>query len=456
MSHPDVKLQYGLPVLTITCEDTGREQEMVISFAAPVDGSHRDIALLHAPVELFGLPEHDVCEDNEMPHGPFQLPDFLVPSIEAAIDSVVPSGAPVWLEFREPTGLTPVVPWEALLSRFGHPVLRLPAQSIMPEAPSGSFDAVVCFSSPRSEELLPERLVEAFVEQIPPDLAQFATFHLFADSAVQPLLRCVRDHFGEEFRIMIYDPADAPDITRPVGSDRTSEAVENPWLLWMRESLRGQTADVVHFLCHGYVRRGHGGIALAESPIRNIDPEWAAFISAGELCQFLNDVGAWSVAFTSPPGNSSPAGLWLLQYSVAQLRPGPVLLHDMETVEQADLGNAYRFLYMPEPHPPPLSRGISLYCHPHHVAAGTPEADASSARVLNDYTLAGKVGTVKQSRWVAASQRILEQAAVKVSSAADTSTQEVRDGAENALRWVAGVIAKHAAVDASRKDKENA
>jgi hypothetical protein len=322
----------------------------------------------------------------------------------------------------------------------------------MPETPSDSFDAVVCFSSPMSRELLPEQLVQMFVAQIPPDLARVVRFHLFADAALQGLLNLVQERFGEEFRIHIYNPMDAPAYTR-AGADRAYDVIENPWLIWMRESLRGLSADVVHFLCHGYVRRGHGALALAESPVRNVNREWAAFISAGELAAFLNDVGAWSVAFTSPPGNHSPPGLRLLQHEVAQLRPGPVLCHDMETAAQSELGNTYRFLYTHEPGPPVVSPGISLYCHPHRALSGLAEPDDTSSEKLRSYTLTGKVRTVKQSHWVTASQRILEQAAVRVSAAADTSTDEARKGAEDALRWVSDLIAKHAAAYDSSREK---
>jgi hypothetical protein len=330
--------------------------------------------------------------------------------------------------------------------------LRLPQQTIIPQAPNDDFDAVICFSSPMAKELLPDQLVEMFIQQIPRDLARVVTFHLFADAAVQPLLQAVRNRFGEEFRIRIYNPEEAPDLKDVPNPDRLTEAIENPWLLWIRDSLREQTADVVHFLCHGYVRRGHGALALAESPIRNVNRNWAGFIFSPELSVFLNEVGAWSVAFTSPPGNESVAGLRLLQHEIAQLRPGPVLLHDMESAAQSDLGSAYRFLYTQDSMPPVLSRGITLYCHPNQALSSDSQDEASN-QILRDYTLLGKVRAVKQSAWVATSQRILEQAAERVSAASEKSTAEVRAGADNALRWVSELIAKHAAQDESKEKK---
>jgi hypothetical protein len=452
MSQPDIRSQYGLPVFTLAFDDMPEGRELVLSFSATIDGERRDVGLLHAPIELFGLPREDACELEGMPRGPFQFPDFLVPAIQSLVSSSVPPDAAVWLEFTEPSGLLPIVPWEALFTPFGHPVLRLPQQTIIPQAPNDAFDAVICFSSPMAKELLPEQLVEMFIQQIPPDLARVVTFHLFADAAVQPLLQAVRNRFGEEFRIRIYNPEEAPDLKDVPNRDRLTEAIENPWLLWIRDSLREQTADVVHFLCHGYVRRGHGALALAESPIRNVNRSWAGFIFSPELSVFLNEVGAWSVAFTSPPGNESVAGLRLLQHEIAQLRPGPVLLHDMESAAQSALGSAYRFLYTQDSTPPVLSPGITLYCHPNQALSRESQDEASN-QILRDYTLLGKVRAVKQSAWVATSQRILEQAAERVSAASEKSTAEVRAGADNALRWVSELIAKHAAEDESKENK---
>jgi hypothetical protein len=455
MSAPDLKQQYGLPVIRISCDQTSGLDDIVLFFTAIIEGEFRDVALLHAAKELFGLPAHEVCEIGEMPHGPFQLPDFLVPSIDAAL-AAVPAGTPVWIEFVEPCGLLPVVPWEVLFAPFGHPVLRLPQQALMPETPSEAFDAVVCFSSPMSHELLPEDLVEHFVQLIPPDLARYATFHLFADAAVQPLLQAVRQRFGEEFHITIYDPEKAPPVTRS-STESSSSAIENPWLIWMRESMRGQSADVVHFLCHGYVRRGHGALALAESPVRNVNRNWSQFIFPGELSTFLNDVGAWSVAFSSPPGNSSPAGLRLLQHEIAQLRPGPVLHHDMTLGGPSDLGDTYRFLYTRDIQPPVLSPAISLYCHPYRAVTGISDPDDTSREVLSSYTLSGRVPGIKQRRWVASTQRILEQAAVRANAVEEATTQETRIGTNTALRWVADLVARHASVeddpDSGGKDK---
>ena len=169
MSQADIKSQHGLPVFNLACEDMPEGRQVVLSFSATIDGERRDVALLHAPIELFGLPREDACELQGMPRGPFQLPDFLVPAIQSLISSSVPSDAAVWLEFTEPSGLLPIVPWETLFAPFGHRVLRLPQQSIIPQTPNDDFDAVICFSSPMAKELLPEQLVEMFIQQIPPD-----------------------------------------------------------------------------------------------------------------------------------------------------------------------------------------------------------------------------------------------------------------------------------------------
>jgi hypothetical protein len=64
---------------------------------------------------------------------------------------------------------------------------------------------------------------------------------------------------------------------------------------------------------------------------------------------------------------------------------------------------------------------------------------------------------IKQRRWVASTQRILEQAAVRANAVEEATTQETRIGTNTALRWVADLVARHASVeddpDSGSKDK---
>jgi hypothetical protein len=153
--------------------------------------------------------------------------------------------------------------------------------------------------------------------------------------------------------------------------------------------------------------------------VRNEDAESASLLYAHELAEFLDHVGAWSVAFTSPPTNSSAAGMRMLQDHVARLRPGPILLHDMRAPGAREaLSETYRFLYAGGE--TPASPAISLFCHPHRITGAG--ADEASNRLLEEYTLAGRLGEQlagDKRTWLAASQRKLEATAGELASAAE-------------------------------------
>lgn len=441
MNAADMKQRYSLPVLGICPNYSSESPAALLTFSVEENGQRVNHALLTAAYTDFGLPGTlSISEAEQMPTGPFQLPHHLQPALQTLISTHVQPGTPIWIEFAEPSALLPILPWEQMLSGFGHPVLRLPPLALVPDTPSDGLDCVICFSSPPAEGYLPERLVHEFIQQIPQDLAQQVTFHVFAEAPLQALVHNACKRFESRFRIIIYDPLNAPDHLKQL---RPGDNLENPWLRWMRSSLGSTSADVVHFLCHGFVRGGRGALSVADCPWPEGTYYAAGYIYSDELSSFLNDVGAWSVAFTSAPGNYSPAGLRLLQHEMAKSRPGPALLHDMLVPGESHLGMTYRFLYSAESRPYEPSPGITLYCHPHRTLAGSSTLDEASDRLLNQYTLRGRLRPMKQKKWVASSQRVLEQAALRVSNVSG----EGREAAEDALKWVADVIARHASRD---------
>jgi hypothetical protein len=392
--------------------------------------------------------------DCEIPEERFGLPEYLTAGIRGAVEETEPSMAPLWLRFSAPVGILPVAPWERLLQPvLGVPILRLPYHAIMPPpATTHSLNTVVCFSSPKAKHpLSPNAIAEQFLRQVPADLAPYTAFHLFADEEVQPLLQGIQKEFGNQYDIRVYEPKEAPTAVSgqaPPNSPPIGRPLLNPWLIWMRNSLAGRSADLVHFLCHCYLNGEDGALALAKSPMQNPGTE-ASFVAAPELAEFLNQTGAWSIAFTSPPSNYSLVGMRMLQDQVARLRPGPCLLHDMVQPDASEgLGQAYRFLYVRGWQPPPNSSSISLYCHPYREMERI-HADSASESLLNEYTLAGRLGDLLQSpdapAWISTSQRVLEQNVSRF-EADPVSDQEaaISAGQKNALRFVADVLAKHA------------
>jgi hypothetical protein len=448
-----LQAEYNLKVLTLSINRSSPEPQVVFELST-ADPSQPSTAVLTAEVGEIGLPRGSL--DYDIPETRFRLPEYLTAGIRGAVEETEPSMAPLWLRFSAPIGILPVAPWEKLLQPvLGVPILRLPYHAIMPPATTHSLNTVVCFSSPKAKHpLSPDAIAEQFLRQVPADLAPYTAFHLFADEEVQPLLQGIQKEFGNQYDIRVYESKEAPTAVSeqvPRSSSPGGRPLLNPWLIWMRDSLAGRSADLVHFLCHCYLSGEDGALALAESPVQNSATARASFVSAPELAEFLNQTGAWSVAFTSPPSNYSVVGMRMLQDQVARLRPGPCLLHDMVQPGAGEgLGQAYRFLYVRGWQPPPNSSSISLYCHPYREMERV-QADLASESLLNEYTLAGRLGDLFRSpdtpAWISTSQRVLEQNVSRL-AADPVSDQEVAEsaGQKNALRFVADVLAKHARV----------
>src|SRR5260370_9675001 len=292
------------------------------------------VGLLEATVSEIGLPlSLTQALSIQRTESNYKVPDH----IAAALGQVVQqNGQPVWLAFPLPSGYLPVVPWESLLqSRLQVPILRLGYTEVQPVISSGSLDVVVCFSFPaakmRIQALQPAEVIHYYFDHVPENIRQYTTFHVFVDASAQYVLKDVLARHSD-CRIRVYDPGMASRYDVPE-QDSTPEAstaeLESPWLLWMRDAMSTLSADLVHFFCHGYLGREDGFLCFSQSPLRTDDELYSRFVCARQIYTFLDQAGAWSVAFSSQPGNYSVARLRLLQDQLSRIRPGPGLFHDM-------------------------------------------------------------------------------------------------------------------------------
>jgi hypothetical protein len=240
----------------------------------------------------------------------------------------------------------------------------------------------------------------------------------------------------------------------------SDEQLENPWLLWMRDAMGSTSIDVAHFVCHGYLGKEEGLLAVSESPVRNDDDEWSRFIGMRQLCTFLDQIGAWSVAFSSQPGNFSAAALRMLQNQIARFRPGPVLFHDMTIdPERAGWDEAVQYAYALEEAEAPGSPAISLCCNPNWALPGSAP-DSRTEEVLKELTLAGRMpdvfeGSENTPSWLASGQRALERSVAQLLSTSKDDAEIVRSsGAADALRFASNLLVRHAAILAKEPRKE--
>lgn len=281
-----------------------------------------------------------------------QLPWWMVDALSRAIDRIdLAAGIPLWLHLVKPYGFLGAVDWEAaLIFWLGRPVLRLPDFLERPRENRDVLDVALVCSEPVSEPRLNsaevlETIARAALNGSP---RPRTTVHIFCD---ETHVSAIRARCADDPRIVVHDPEGARvhGVQQRGGVDGSElRELQSPWLLWMRDSMKGRALDAVHFVCHGFVADQKPAIALAESPLSNRDRRDARYVGVGELATFLTQTGAWSAIFSSPEHNFSEAGLRLLADTLAQTRPGPVLFQRMSPDSGLGLEELYRFLYAPE------------------------------------------------------------------------------------------------------------
>jgi hypothetical protein len=430
--------EYGLQVLRVTLASADSKPLALFTLTL-ADGS--EAAVLTASMQELGFDEQHL---DQLPYT-YMVPPHIVSALRYCLADGGAVLRPLWLRLSAPLGWLGAVPWEELLQpALGIPMLRLPHQAICPRIPASDIDTLVCFSAPIEEKQIAERF-DAFIDEVPVDLAMTTHFHLFADHLVYPKVMELKTKYQDSMRIDVY-PLPSPSASQ--------DACINPWVAWIREAMGAGSVDVVHFLCHCTLQQHQGVLALAASPHPTAASGSACLLTASDLVELVDYLGAWCVAFTSSPAERSAAGMRLLQTDIALRRPGPVLVHDMNVAgSRAGLDAAYRFLFTSSI-APPATPAVSLCCHP--VLLLAEGRDRESAAQLERFTLASELDTATggapMPQWLKSTQRRLEASA---SSLADAPKESGAEGRLRARKLVLRATAKYARLSGDAGNKES-
>lgn len=421
----------------------------------PFHGKEQLCDPVKVPAEILGIRRRLHPDNYGDVH--FQLPESLMAGFRSPLGERRRDGEPIWLQLDRSWGQLAVVPWERLLvPALGPPVLRIPNFLGDPIFLEGRLVLAICASSPKAKSpfsvpLYVGRLIEAVQHAVP----RGSIVHVFADHEAYSQLR--RDASQALQEVVIHDPSGAASFgVGPVDPDLgTSDGrLRSPWLRWIRHQLQETRIDAVHFIGPGYFANDRGALALARSPIVNEDRDWSHFVGASELHAFLDLLGAWSIAFSSPLENVWAIGLRLLAEQLAWARPEPLLLHEADDPAAQALEETYRFLYGPEFALPPQSPDIALYCHPKRLKLfakrGATFESATGASLDEDAraeipalfarpsrAAASAAADVPEPTWRAAARLGLEHELRRLPQ----KTGAVRQGAEDALAFLTDLLA---------------
>lgn len=464
-----LKQEYNLIVLQLSLDRSSSSPAGLSVFTLQAAG--QTLTEIKVDSAELGLP-NNLSEIRKYMYSdpPYTIPDRVVQALKQKLPGVLDAGIPLWLQFKDDYGNLAVIPWERLLQpQLAVPILRLPYFDLKPfSASSSSLDIVLCASSPEMKAAIPvEALLEKLIRRIlDAKLRERVIIHVFTDSDIfHNLQHTLHDQIttGDGSGVQLYDPETSIDTaTRYSGSTYDIPSLENPWLLWIVDALRGRSADVVHFLCHGYLGTDQGTLAFQSSPVPTPGYEPSCFVGPRQLTTFALRLGAWSVGFSSPVNNFSSSGLRLLADQLARLRTGPILLH--ETVVDPDdlaLTQTYLFLCNEAQDALPSSPAIALYCHPNRIKkTAQPEDEINQTQMLNQYTLAkGETLKIMQSKentptWIASSQRYLEQSVADIMNANTNSSvsSATQEGTKEALSFLSDILERHASSGSSLKE----
>jgi hypothetical protein len=446
-----IKSEFGLPVLKLTLgrgrRSSSRGDESIVFDVQR--GEEQFSTKTFVPMEFGLAPDLDWTR-KRYSDPPFELPYHFDSWLQQSLADVLQPPEPLWLQLGPPTGYLALFPWERLLHDIvPSPILRLPHYALFPTLAVDSLDVVLCSSAPEAKLAfdgvdLIIRAGRRLMESLPAPV----NLHVFVDSSLYQVLRGRVGHLEQSGgRVHLYDPSQAstePELRGQSLSDPV-RPISSPWLQWIVEAMAGLTAEVVHFITHAYLSRDQAALAVAEMPSRNRDRSWARFIGPNQIAACVNQLGGWVVGFSSPPGNFSPPGFRLLGDDLAQLRPGPIILHDFrDDPDASQLGQAYAALLA---HATPRRlRGVAMYSHPQLTRDTVPETSVprSAAQVAVEETLGSASAAPSAPAWVQSTRRILEQSTAQHYPEEQRSPEEdaLAEGVKRALAFLGEVIAE--------------
>ncbi|MHB1397943.1 MAG: hypothetical protein ACYDAI_08460 [Trichloromonadaceae bacterium] len=460
-----LKRQFDLLTLKVSLNTSESQTQIRCELEGRVGESFEPLHGWEFPTHELGLPERLERRQSLYQGYAFSLPADFRAGLVQAVAEENPEGLPLWLHLAKPYGYLGMVPWERLLQpELKLPILRLPDFLANPprETPS-VLDVVLCSSLPLAKESFMvidhlTRMAQGILDAVP----RQTTIHMFTDREWYPQLRSQVNNLGLDGPVIVHNPEAAVNYPAPEATVRVGTrqgGIENPWLLWIRDALQGRSIDIAHFVCHGYLAGDLGALAFSETPVRNQDRQLARFVGAAELTAFLTQVGAWSAAFSSPEHNYCEMGLRQLADSIAQLRPGPIIHHELpgDTNGQA-LAAVYRFLFGPALEPPPASPALFTYCHPSRLSAApearsqaryTPRASVEAAGEAVAHPLFKSLFETADNlpSWIAASERFFEQQNLQLRKMArepGSERQRTAQGLRQTLEQIQEIIAKAA------------
>jgi hypothetical protein len=376
-------------------------------------------------------------------------------------------GDSLWLELADPVGYLPLLPWEEMLRPVtSAPILRLSPHVLQALSPDRELSVVLCLTVPSPEWAVTAVELMVFASTIRESIPERSTLHVFADDLCHaPFVEAMKQVKSDDPKGRTIKVYDLP--RKMLGR----ENAEDPWKVWIAESLAGRATDIVHFVALGMLFADHSRLVIAAEPSAKENPIEGTITKGGrllryvtpiELCDSFTALGAWAAVFSAPTGgrwlNQARTGLRLLVDQIGRLRPGMAVFHDMEAdADCKALAETYKFMIGDPSIPASLNTSVSVYCHPARAATVHPEPQSVPGELMQLMQQYAKVKELIQAEilrkgplptWIAATQRIVEEAVSRATAREGTAAgAPVLLGLASALEYVEKMLVQEMTID---------
>lgn len=254
---------------------------------------------------------------------------------------------PIWLQLAYGADILAAYPWETEWSDAAEKtILRIPNFLKNTYHPDHTRPIAICVSAPRAKGSPPWKdalhgLLGILASAPGRRIVLFLGPYELDD--MDPTVDTLRGRYPD----LQIDLAPAPKALISAARVRgivQSPDVQNPWAVWIAETLEKTGAQALHFISPGYAIGNHGALAMPESPLRNQDRNWSRFVGATELAALLDRISSPILGITGIGSLRWVTGLRLLANEVSWIRPGPVVFTRHGGPDSVNLGQAYRCL----------------------------------------------------------------------------------------------------------------
>lgn len=409
------------------------------------------------------------------------LPLGISKSLSQTLESLATKQQTVWIKLLQPFGFLPLLPWERMLRpAVARPMARLARRATQGTAGITAQDLILICTSTSATPVLDPVAVAAICRNML-DSCQSprrAVVHLFADALHRPLIADVLNKNGfplvsegepENNRgVVLYSsPAEghlADHEVTPSVLDTPQSIWDRPWARWIKASMAGRAADVIHIVSTAHFSHGQPVLQFCPEPgkvpvsagivsrlMSKKEKIRSRYVDAQLGCDLATGLGARAILLSAPTQDSLRCQR-VLMHQLSALLPIFAAVHDMVSDPQAAAcGPLYRMLTGEAYQPATFTHSaLVVQCDPADLRSEVSDAWLKDS-FGNGFVEAFEAVKIEMNRdtptptWAAVMQRHIEQSAsIQLSDTPLTERDKAaRDGVASALTEAMGILTKH-------------